>query len=254
MRWDSQDHVTLLIDGAESSGLDLDDPGHVTFEYMQQMLAVLDAARPAGAPVHVLHLGGAGCALPRAVEARRPGSRQLAVELDAELARLAREWFDLPRAPRLRIRVGEARTVVGQLRDGSWEAVVRDVFDDGEVPGHVRTPSMAREVHRILAPEGLYLVNLTDEPPLKEARSEVATLREIFAHVALTAEPGVLRGRRYGNLVIVASPAPLPLRDLERRLRRLPVVARLVHGPDLDAFVAGARPWPEADGTDPSGA
>lgn len=253
VRWDAEDHVTLLIDGAESSGLDLADPGHVTFEYMQQMLAVLDAARPDDVPVRALHLGGAGCALPRAIDARRPGSRQVAVELDGELARLAREWFDLPRAPRLRIRVGEARAVVAGLRPGSWEIVVRDVFDDGEVPDHVRTPSMARDVRQVLTADGLYLVNLTDEPPLAQARAEVATIAEVFEHVALTSEPGILRGRRYGNLVVVASPAPLPLAAIDRGLRRLPVVARLVHGEDLRAFVAGARPWPEMPAPAPAG-
>ncbi len=237
--------VTLLLDGTESSFLDLDDPAHLEFEYMQQMVVVLDAARPAG-PVRALHLGAAGCALPRALEARRPGSTQLAVELDEELARLVREWFDLPRAPRLRIRTGDARAVTAGLRDGAWEVVVRDVFAAGLVPAHVRTLEAVRQVHRVLAPGGLYLVNLTDRPPLPRAKAEIAAVQEVFADVALVADPAILRGRRYGNLVLAASDAPLPVDAIERGLRRLPLPVRLVHGEELTALRGTVQPARDA--------
>ncbi|MFH5822571.1 spermidine synthase [Georgenia sp. AZ-5] len=233
--------VTLLLDGTESSHLDLADPSHLEFEYMQQMAVVLDAARPPG-PVRALHLGAAGCALPRALEARRPGSTQLAVELDEVLAHLVREWFDLPRAPRLRIRTGDARAVTAALAHGIWEVAVRDVFASGRVPRHVRTVEAATEVHRVLTPGGIYLVNLTDRPPLHGARGEVATLEAVFGHVALIADPAILRGRRYGNVVLAASDAPLPVESLERDLRRLPLPVRLVHGAALDAFRGTAPP------------
>ncbi|WP_052436408.1 fused MFS/spermidine synthase [Georgenia sp. SUBG003] len=186
--------------------------------------------------MRALHLGAAGCALPRALEARRPGSTQLAVELDEKLAALVREWFDLPRAPRLRIRTGDARAVTASQRQGSWEVVVRDVFDHAEVPRHVRTVEAVAEVHRVLVPGGLYLVNLTDHPPLHRARVEVATLQQVFAHVQLVADPAILRGRRYGNVVLAASDRPIPVAEVERGLRRLPLPVRLVEGPDLDAF------------------
>ncbi|UNX55968.1 fused MFS/spermidine synthase [Georgenia sp. TF02-10] len=227
--------VTLFLDGMESSHLDLADPAHLEFEYMQQMSVVLDAARPAG-PVRAVHLGAAGCALARAWAARRPGSTQLAVELDERLAALVREWFDLPRAPRLRIRVGDARAVVATLAEGAWDVVVRDVFDHAEVPPHVRTLAAAEQVRRVLAPDGLYLVNLTDEPPLRQARAEAATLAAVFADVAVIAEPAVLRGRRFGNVVLAASSAPLPMGRVERDLRALPLPARALHGEALAAF------------------
>src|SRR5690625_6772894 len=40
--------VMLLIDGAESSYLDLSDPTHLVFEYMQQMMAVLEETMTPG--------------------------------------------------------------------------------------------------------------------------------------------------------------------------------------------------------------
>ncbi|PFG38416.1 spermidine synthase [Georgenia soli] len=246
--------VTLMLGSTESSSLDLDDPGYLEFEYMQQMAVVIDAARPAG-PLRALHLGAAGCAFPRALDARRPGSTQLAVELDEKLAALVREWFDLPRAPRLRIRTGDARAVTAAQRTGTWEVVVRDVFHHAEVPRHVRTLEAAADVHRALVPGGLYLLNLTDHPPLQKARMEVATLQQVFAHVQLVADPAILRGRRYGNVVLAASDHPLPVTEVERGLRRLPLPVRLLHGEELDAFRGTVQPVldPQADGEAPDG-
>ncbi len=235
--------VTVFINDAESSYVDLADPAHLEFEYMQQMTAVLDeVGPPAPEPVRAVHLGGAGCALPRALDAARPGSTQLVVEIDAELARLSRIWFDLPRSPRLRIRVADAREALGTLAPGAWDVIVRDVFAGIQVPAHVRTVEAAQEARRALAADGLYLVNLTDRPPLTVARTEVATLREVFPHVLLIADPAILRGRRYGNVVLVGSAQPIASAGLERALRGLPLPVRLVAGDELVSFAGTHLP------------
>jgi spermidine synthase len=249
--------VTLYLDDAESSHVDLLDPTYLEFEYMQQMLAVLDVMRPG--PLRAVHLGGAACTFARALDALRPGSAQLVVEIDAELARLAREWFDLPRAPRLRIRVGDARAALGTLAPGSWDVLVRDAFHGPDVPAHLRTVEAAHEARAALAPGGLYLANLTDRPPLRGAREEVATLRTAFAHVALVADPAILRGRRFGNVVLACSSDPLPGPDLARVLRGLALPVRLVEGTRLDDFVGTTPPLHDAlpaddEGSAPSGA
>lgn len=236
--------VTVLVNGVPSSHLDLDDPAWLEFEYMQQMAAMVEEL-PSG-PLDVVHLGAAACALPRALEARRPGSRQLAVDLDGQLLTLVRRWFDLPRSPRLRLREGEARAVLAALPAGSADVVVRDVFAGDATPRHLTTVEFLTEVRRVLRPGGLYLANCADRPPLHLARAEVATARTVLDDVVLVAEPGQLKGRRYGNLVVAATaghgPADLTSARLERRLRSLPVPVHLLQGDDLQAFVGAARP------------
>ncbi|GIG27917.1 spermidine synthase [Cellulomonas marina] len=240
--------VTLLVNEVPSSALDLDDPAWLDFEYMQQMALVVDAAAPGGTSVDVVHLGAGGCALARALDARHPGSRQLAVELDTALPDLARAWFGLPRAPRLRIRAGDARAVLAALPTASADVVVRDVFAGATTPPHVRTHGFTAEAVRVLRPGGVYLANAADRPPLAAARSEAATLRRLFAHVAVVAEPGLLRGRGYGNVVLVGTDRDGLLDDpvLARAVRSLPAPARLLVGPDLDAFVGTAPPLVDA--------
>jgi spermidine synthase len=235
---DDPDGVTVLVNGVPSSYLDLADPTNLVFEYMQQMAAVVDHVAPAGAPLDVVHLGAAGCALARSIDAARPGSRQLAIELDTALAELVRRWFELPRSPALRIRAGDARAELERLPDASADVVVRDVFAGDRTPPHVCTREMVAHVARVLRPGGTYLVNCADRPPLTLARSEAATLADAFTHVALVAEPALLRGRGYGNVVLAATDRHDLLDDarLEREIRSLPAPARLLRGDEARLF------------------
>ena len=56
------------------------------------------------------------------------------------------------------------------------------------------------------------------------------------------ADAAVLRGRRFGNLVLAASAEPLPDGALTRLAAGDPMPGRVVHGRDLDRFTAGAKP------------
>jgi spermidine synthase len=235
---------TLWVNGVPSSPVHMSRPQDLDFEYLRWMADVLElaATTPPPAPLDVVHLGGGACALPRHVEAVRPGSRQVVVELDAELARLVRTWFQVPRSPRVRLQTGDARAGLARRRDASADAVVRDVFAADRTPEHVSTQEFVQDVARVLRPGGLYLANVADRDSLTVLRGEVATAQQVLAHVALVADPGALRRRRWANAVIVGSAEPLPVAALARRFASSPLPARLVHGKALTAFVAGARP------------
>lgn len=240
---DDPNGVLLLLDGVQSSHLYLDDPSRLMFEYMQQMMVTLLASFSPEEALSAVHLGGAGCAMPRAMAALWPQSRHLVVEIDAKLAAYVRQWFDLPRAPRLRIRVDDARTALAALRPGRGDAILRDTFAGGAVPPHLRTVQFTELVSSRLAERGLYLANLADNPPLPVARREAATIASVFGHTAVIAEPGVFRGRRYGNVVVLGAHQPWPVREMTRALRTLAPTARLVHGPALEDFIGTSRPF-----------
>jgi spermidine synthase len=192
--------VTVLVNGVPSSSLDLADPTWLDFEYMQHMAAVIEQL-PDG-PVTAIHLGAGACTLPRWIDATRPGSIQLAIDIDAELTRLVREWFDLPRSPRLRLRAQDARSALEGLRDHSADLVIRDVFAGDATPERLCTAEFVGHVARVLRPGGLYLANCADRPPLRMIRAEAATAATAMDDVAVIAEPAQLKGRRYGNLVL----------------------------------------------------
>ncbi|MGD6980018.1 MULTISPECIES: spermidine synthase [Citricoccus] len=247
----------LKLNGAESSQLNLDDPLDLGFEYMRWIAAVIRHRWAPEEPLRILHLGAAGCTLARWAAAWYPDSRQTAVELDAGLAALARDRFALPRAPRLRIRVGEAGEVLAGAHEHSRDVIVRDVFagttpEDQVTPDHLIGLDAARHARRVLGADGIYLVNHGGGPDLTAARREAATLSAVFGTVVAIADPQMLKGRRRGNIVFAATDGRLTARDgggalsrdgLVRHLLADPLPARLVD-PVTD-FAAGARPLAE---------
>lgn len=77
-----RDGLVTCMWTAESSAIDPLDPAHLEFEYMQHVQIAADSMFEAGVSIRALHLGGADAQLARAIDAVRPGSRQLAVEID----------------------------------------------------------------------------------------------------------------------------------------------------------------------------
>ncbi|MDR1186898.1 MAG: fused MFS/spermidine synthase [Bifidobacteriaceae bacterium] len=236
----------LTVNGAASSPIDLNHPTRLDFEYLQWMYEAITAHAGTDEPLRAVHIGGAACALPRALDAVYPDARQLAVEIDAALARLVREWFDLPRAPRLRLRVGEGATELAGRRNASANVIVRDAFAGKSVPPHLTTREFVTHAARVLTTDGLYLANCADSATLDVARQEVATISSVFAHVSVIAEPSQFRGRRYGNAVILAggADAAMTAESLARRLRTLPVPARIISGTEAARWAGVARHLP----------
>ncbi|MDQ1286953.1 MAG: hypothetical protein QG622_518, partial [Actinomycetota bacterium] len=210
--------------------------------YMRWIGDLVDVAAPDGEPLHTLHLGGAACTLARYVAATRPASRQLVVELDPVLVDLVREAFGLRSSATVRIRPGEARETLSGLPDDRYHLIVRDAFTGDTVPAHLRTRGFLTEVARVLLPGGVYVANLGDSGALETSRREAATALAVFPHVAVIAEPAQFHGRNYGNVLVLASPAPLPLAPLARRLASGPIRARMLEDDEVTSFTAGRRP------------
>ena len=230
----------LTVDGVAQSYVDLNDPTHLEFEYVRRIGDVIDCLPPG--PLDVLHLGGAGCTLPRYVAATRPGSRQLVFDVDDQLIEVVREQLDLRGVENLRVRISDGRAGVATRRDDSADLVVADVFQRDSMSASVATVEFDGEAARVLRPSGTYLLNVADGPGLAFVRRVVATLAEVFPEVMVLAEPGVLRNRRFGNLVLAASAHELPVRALTTRIASAAFPARCLSGSAVTAMCGNARP------------
>ncbi|WTL22893.1 fused MFS/spermidine synthase [Streptomyces sp. NBC_01506] len=231
---------TLLIDGAPQSHVDLADPTHLTFPYQRRLGHVADLLAPAGRPLHVAHLGGGAFTLARYVAATRPRSTQQIVELDAPLVQLVRRELPLDPAARIRVRSTDARAGLAKMPDDWADLVITDVFGGARTPAHLTSAEFLADVRRVLKPGGGYAANLADGPPLAHLRSQIATAATVFPELALAADPAVLRGRRFGNAVLLASDRELPLAELTRRVASDPHPGRVEHGRSLTDFTGGA--------------
>lgn len=240
----------MVVNGrTEQSWVDPADPLRLEFEYVQRVAEVLDEtvlARPAHERVRVVHIGGGGLTLPRYVEARRPRTAQVVLEPDEALTEQVRAKLPLIRHSGIKVRPVDGRTGTGQLPSGCADAVIVDAFNGASVPAELATTEFLAEVDRTLRPGGLVIMNLTDQAPFAWSRRCLAGFVAGFAQVAVSAEVPVWKGRRFGNLVVVAG-AEVPVQAFERRLARAPFPYRLVHGRELARWTGGAVPFTDAD-------
>ncbi|MFF7291612.1 spermidine synthase [Microbacterium sp. NPDC008134] len=238
----------LIVDGTPQSHVDLDDPTHLHFEYIVRMGAVIDQL-PAG-PLTAVHLGAGALTVPRYIDATRPGSRQQVIEWEAPLAALVREHLPLPKGASIRIRIGDAREGVQKLPaalTGACDLVVSDVYSGAQTPAHLTSVEFYGEVSQLLSPGGVLLINVADGPGLAFARRQVATVATVLPEVAVLADTQVLKGRRFGNLVVAASASPLPTEWLPRLLAAGPHPAKIAQGAEVKTFVQGALIVTDAD-------
>lgn len=229
---DERGGMTVLRDGHPQSHVQPDDPHLLVFEYVQHLALILDTL-PEGA-LRVTHIGGAGLTLPRYVEATRPGSPQIVLEPDTDLTDRVRQEIPLPRRHRIRVRPVEGAAGVSALRDASADVIVLDAYAGGRVPADLTGRTFLGECARVLAPGGVLLANLADEPGMRFVRRFLATIPASLSERALVATNEVLKGRRFGNIVVAASPDPLD----QVALRRAAARANFPTGIRLDAELA----------------
>ncbi|MFF1834519.1 spermidine synthase [Streptomyces sp. NPDC058231] len=237
----------LTVDGAPQSYVDLDEPAHLEFEYAQRLAHVLDCAAEPDAPLDVLHLGGGALTLPRYVSQARPGSRQVVAEADLGLLDLVAEQLPLPEGSGITVHGTDARALLEATPAGSVDVLIADVFGGSRVPAHLTSVEYARAAGRALRDDGVYAANLADSAPFGFLRSQLANFAVVFDELALIAEPAVLRGRRFGNVVLIASRSPLDTAALARRCAGDIFPARVEHGPALARLIGAARPVGDAD-------
>ncbi|NKX55343.1 spermidine synthase [Arthrobacter mobilis] len=237
----------LSIGGAEQSHVDLRDPAHVFYEYLRRIANVVDLAGPAGQPLRCLHLGAGALTLARYIQATRPGSEQHAVELERELLDFVIDKLPLPEGTDLTVYFGDARQEVAfGAVDGEFDVIVLDVFAGEDAPAHLTTPDFYGELLEILAPGGVLLVNVGDDPPLRFARRQVQALAEALAadpaggtipgSLAAIAEAGMFSARYPGNIVLAAAHRPWPQDWTQALLAAGPHPAAVLTGPELEAF------------------
>ena len=239
-----QDGAYILdVDGTPQSHVFPDHPDELFFEYVRRIGHVVDCLAPAGKPITAVHLGGGALTLPRYVAATRPGSRQQVIELEADLIDFVREHLPLPKDASIRIRYGDAREVLGKLPAGlvgTVDLVVVDIYSGARTPAHVTSLEFFTAVSRLLSPTGVIVINAADGPGLAFVRSQVATLRVVVPEVLALAEAQVLKGRRFGNVVLVGSTRNNLVDWMPRLMAGGPHPARVLSGSEIKSFVGDA--------------
>ncbi len=232
----------VRLGDTDQSLVDLGDPTHLAFDYVRRTGDVLDGLAPPAAPLRVVHVGGAGLTLPRYVVATRPGSAQVVLEPHEALTEQVREQVPLPRRSGIKVRPVDGVAGVAALRDAAWDVLVLDAYgEDGRTPPELLTGDFLADVARVVR-GGTMVANISDTAPFGLARTVVAGLRAAFPVVTASAEPATLRGRRPGNLLLVAGPDDRAATHLRRLARRRGLPYRVLGPGEVSDALGGGTP------------
>jgi hypothetical protein len=229
---------TLWLDDLRHSYVDLNDPTHLAFEYIQSFADVAEARFPGRPALDALHIGGGGFTMPRYLREVYDGSKSTVLEIDESVVKTNKERLGLKTGPDLKVRVGDARIGIRDRPDDSADFVISDAFGSLSVPWHLTTTEFIDEVQRVMRNDGVYVLNIIDYPPLRFVRAELRTLQEHFDYVVAIAPRPLFDGAYGGNVVLVAADAPLD----EDTLRELVVTKGnvVLSGAEIDRLIDDA--------------
>ncbi len=209
---------TLLLDKLIHGVVNVENPLDLGHEYAAVYAEVMRRAVPDGEPVEALFIGGGGYVLPRYVAATYPDSYVEVAEIDPVVTEAAFAALGMPRDTPVRHFDMDARNRVSDLlrdkRAGQdvpvFDLVLGDAFNDFSVPFHLTTLEFDRQISELLAPDGVYMLNLIDSLESGAFLGAVlATCREAFPHVELFAAS--THPRQRSTFVVVCSKRELNL-------------------------------------------
>lgn len=163
----SEDVRTMyfVVDGTYyiESRLDRTRPLALDLDYTRTMMAGF-LVRPE--VKRLLMIGFGGGTLSNYLFRHFPGLEVDAVDIDPEVIRLARKYFEVPDDPRYRTHAADGRLFVEHSGQARWDMIILDAFRGVFVPFHLKT----REYYALLAEHlddtGVAVANLHNATPM----------------------------------------------------------------------------------------
>lgn len=192
-------------DNTPQSGAALDGKPELLFDYNQRFLEMIASVRPG----RILVIGGGVLMLPTAVYHRFPETSIDVVEIDPLLIDLARQYFDAPAGPRLRIYIQDGKEYL-QSSPQQYDMIILDAFSGFTVPKHLLDEASVKLYKHHLRRGGAVAINAISRLNGKEswlAHEINDTFSRDFGAVEIfQVDPGY-RPEEEQNLLFVASDA-----------------------------------------------
>jgi predicted membrane-bound spermidine synthase len=134
------------------------------------------------------------------------------VEIDADIADVGREWFDM-NEPNLNVIIDDGRYVL-RTSDTSYDLIGVDAYKQPYIPFQLTTREFFQEVSDHLTPEGVAVINVgrTDtDYRLVDVIS--STMRDVFPNVY------VIDTERYTNSIVIATNSPTAIENFTTSLQ-----------------------------------
>lgn len=223
---------------ARHSLVRLGDPLHLEFEYSR--IALIGLALSRKPPQRILVVGLGGGSLPVFLHRAYPEVRIDVVEIDPEVVRVAKRYFDVAEDARLRIHIDDGRRFIEQSAAASYDIVILDAFGAKEVPAHLSTQEFLLSVRRLLRPDGVSVSNIWGPNSNPRYFDMVATHQSVFDELAAIYAPSNV------NVILFGLPRVERLQQAALARRAREVATPPLFRYDLGSFVEQAWIAPAA--------
>ncbi len=162
-----------------------------------------------------LMIGGAGYSFPKEYLNTYRQAEIDVVEIDPQMTEIAKRFFRLEENPRLNIIHQDGRIFINQAESGKYDAVLMDAFGSlFSVPFQLTTVEAAREINRVLKPDGIVIFNVggaLEGTASRFLQAEFSTYKKVFPQVFVFKVDAEKPDSEVQNLIIVACKSKYPI-------------------------------------------
>lgn len=198
--------------GGVQSAVYTDGSDDLVFWYTQEIARLtLDLQ-----PERIVVLGGGAFTLPQYLAEKLPSSQIDAVEIDPQLEPIAKQYFNYHSPSNVKLIFEDARTYVNGAHT-AYDMVIMDAYGDTEMPFSLTTQEYVAALSRLVAPDGVVLVNaiggLNGGACETIIRALHTSYQRVFPHALYSNESGtkILRA----NHILAYSRQPLSLTGMQ---------------------------------------
>lgn len=115
-------------------------------------------------PKRGLVIGVGGATILHLLAQKFPGLKLVGIEIDEEIVKVARRFFDLDEIPNLSVVVGDGVEYVRSYEGEKFDFAFIDAYLGGRFPPHFAEKRFLQRLRAVTAPEGVVVVNRTTGP------------------------------------------------------------------------------------------
>jgi spermidine synthase len=203
-------------------------PGHpevLTFAYTKSAFAALSFLEQE--PRRLLFIGVGAGSIPAYMRLIYPRAEMDLVEIDPDVARVAREYFDFKPDSLMKEIIRDGRVFL-RTTPNRYDLIFLDAYNDASVPFHLTTKEFLQLAREKLNPDGVLASNVWSSSINRYFNAQLTTYQEVFGSLYLFQAKGT------GNYIFVVSK---PEKNMSKS--QLAARARLVPVPKGTLDLAG---------------
>lgn len=198
----------LVIDGALHSSISYEDPSKMYFDYTKRLSSLVESLFSGWDTISTLHLGAGALSMARYIEATRPGSTQVAVEIEPDLYDFVESVVPFVNKENIQLIVGDAKDFVEDANKdfkNLFDLVIVELFLGSETTTDITTLEFFRSVKGLLSTNGVIVLNVVDSGNYDIAASKGALIEDVFGVSKFVVDLEEIKINALSNILVVGS-------------------------------------------------